>query len=351
MMRSWIIFMAMAVLFTAGCGNGKGEDEDADGQADPLPDPDGTDDRVDDDAVLPDGIEDPVSDDAAQDPDLDTVHEPDGPIPVNECEAMEPEWVFCSSFEEGDKSIWDDSDGNPDETNLLMEDPGPFGLDGNHVMRLRVPEGRGGADLVKVLPSSHDRAYARWYVMWEPDYDFSAPNHGGGLHAGSRDYLGRSDYQPDGDDWFGGWLEPDTDEHRLNVYSYYRGMYQDCVDPDGSCWGDHFPCMVDEGETFCEKPQHRETVLPPVMETGRWYCLEIMMDGATPVTSDAEADGVLDWWIDGVEIGPWDDLWLRTTPDLKITILWLSLFHHGDHSVEGVMLDNVVVSTERIGCI
>jgi hypothetical protein len=35
---------------------------------------------------------------------------------------------------------------------------------------------------------------------------------------------------------------------------------------------------------------------------------------------------------------------------LKIGLLWLSLFHHGDHSVEGVMLDDVVVSTSRIGC-
>jgi len=65
--------------------------------------------------------------------------------------------VFQSGFEEGSKAIWDDYDGNPDETNLLMADPGPFNKAGNHVMRLRAPAGRGGADLVKVLPSAHDR--------------------------------------------------------------------------------------------------------------------------------------------------------------------------------------------------
>ena len=54
--------------------------------------------------------------------------------------------------------------------------------------------------------------------------------------------------------------------------------------------------------------------------------------------------------MDGLEIGPWDDLWFRTTEDLKISILWLSLFHHTDHSVEGIYLDNVVVSTSLIGC-
>lgn len=284
--------------------------------------------------------------------DRDAPGEPDVVTTVKECEAMQPDWVFCSGFEEGSKDIWDDYDGNPDETNLLMADPGPLGLDGNTVMRLRVPPGRGGADLVKVLSDTgYDRLFARWYIKWEVGYDFDAPNHGGGLHAGSRDLLGRSDFRPNGDDWFCSWIEPLTDIHRLNAYTYYRGMYMDCVDPAGSCWGDHFPCMFDEGDNYCEKPQHRETVLPPEMATGQWYCIEMMMDGGTPVDNDAAADGRLDFWVDGLEIGPWTDLWLRTTPDLKITILWLSLFHHGEHSVEGIMLDNVVVSTSRIGCL
>jgi hypothetical protein len=91
--------------------------------------------------------------------------------------------------------------------------------------------------------------------------------------------------------------------------------------------------------------------MPPVLETGRWYCLEIMLDAGTPVQNDADADGVQNFWIDGVEFGPFEHLWHRTTPDLKISILWLSLFHHGDHSVEGVYLDNVVVSEQRIGCL
>lgn len=33
-----------------------------------------------------------------------------------------------------------------------------------------------------------------------------------------------------------------------------------------------------------------------------------------------------------------------------VTLARISLFHHADHSVEGLYLDNVVVSTERIGC-
>jgi hypothetical protein len=278
---------------------------------------------------------------------------PDGrpPLAVNECATTQPPWVFCSSFEEGSKAIWDDYDGNPDTTNLLMADPGPFNLSGNHVMRFRVPPGRGGADLVKVLASQHDKLYARWYIKWEKGYDFTAPNHGGGLHAGDRDYLGRSDYRPTGADWFSAWVEPLPDNRRLNLYVYYRGMYMDCADPQGSCWGDHFPCMVDQGQTYCTKPEHRPTVLPPQLEDDRWYCVELMVDAGPAASSAAQAAGVLDFWVDGQEIGPWTNLWFRSDASLQLGILWLNLFHHQEHSVEGVMYDNVVVSTSRVGCL
>jgi len=263
--------------------------------------------------------------------------------------------VFCSGFEEGNKDIWDDYDANDDSTNLLMTDPGPCNDPQNTVMRFRALPGRGGADLVKVLPTQHDKLYARWYQKWEQGYDFSANNHGGGLHAGARNNLGRSDYRPQGNDWFSTWLEPGAGTGELagrhNLYSYYRGMYIDCANPQGQCWGDHFPCMIDDGPYWCEKPEHREHTMTPVLEDDRWYCLEIMLDGGTPVTSDAQADGVQNFWIDGIEYGPFEHLWHRTTPNLKITILWLSMWHHDDHSVEGVMMDNVVVSENRIGCL
>lgn len=124
----------------------------------------------------------------------------------------------------------------------------------------------------------------------------------------------------------------------------------DCADPNGSCWGDFLPCMADEGNNYCTKQEHRETELPPSLETGEWYCVETMIDAGTPVSQAANADGVLNFWVNGIEIGPWNDLWFRTVPELKLNLLWINLFHHGEHSVEGVMYDDVVVSTSRIGC-
>lgn len=283
---------------------------------------------------------------------------PDAQVPLDECATPKPEWVFCSGFEEANwQSVWDDYDGNPEPTNALMIDPGPFGHAANHVMRLRAAAGaRGGADLVKVV-AAHDRLYARWYVAYEPGFNFDAPNHGSALFAGDRNYVGQSGSRPSGSDFFiagldyglGSALYP----HSYRSYVYYPGMYQDCTDPNGSCWGDSLPCVYDTGQSYCTTPTDLPTVTPPQLAAGTWYCVELMIDGGTPTSSSAGADGGLDFWINGVEQAPSHlHHWMRASASVKPDILWISLFHHdGTHSIEGVYYDNIVVSTDRIGCL
>lgn len=254
--------------------------------------------------------------------------------------------VFCSGFEEGSFSIWDDYDGNPGPWNALIQDSGPRNVSGNTVSQLRVPAGRGGTDLVKLFPSGENVVYVRWYQKWEAGYDFSAQNHGGGIHAGDRNLMGRSGYRPNGSDWYSAWLEPR--DGRLTFYLYYPGMYQDCTSSNGSCYGDHIPCFV--GSSYCTRPEHVPATLPPVMQADRWYCLEMMVDAGTPTPSQSGANGAVNFWIDGKEYGPWNQLWFRTTTNLKTSILSLSLFHHGTHSTAGVRQDDVVVSRTRVGC-
>jgi len=60
--------------------------------------------------------------------------------------------------------------------------------------------------------------------------------------------------------------------------------------------------MYDDGQSYCTRSEHRPGTLPPVLETGRWYAVEVMLDGGTPTAS-----------------------------------------------VAGILLDEIVVSTERIG--
>lgn len=279
-----------------------------------------------------------------------SAEDPPSPKVLPESICDDPGVVFCNGFEDENLSAWDDYDGNPAPDNLVISDPGPFKTEGNHVMRFRVSDGRNGTDLVKVLPEKYDKLYARWYAYWEPGYDFNAANHGSGLFAGDRSYLGQSDRRPDGSDFATAWFEPDArNGGRPFLYTYYRGMYMDCSDPNGACWGDHFPCFI--GPNYCTNPLHspKEGKLPPPLTTGKWYCIEIMMDMGTPANAAPEADGVLNFWIDGAEYGPWNNMWFRTTAELKLNILYLSLFHHGQHSKEGVLFDNVVISTNPIG--
>ncbi len=273
----------------------------------------------------------------------DTTSDPSGgPVPpIDECTVAAPEWIFCDSFEAG--GTWDGSVTNP----TLLEDDGPFGLAGNHAAQLRVPPGSGGSGLYKDL-ALHDALYVRFYVMWEPGHDFTAPRHGpGGLHGGNTDCVGCSGSQPM--DWFTSTLENVTaPPHTLQAYTYYPGMYMDCADPNGSCWGDMFPCTA--GPSYCTNPDHAPDIDAPEMVAGQWYCLEQFIDGGTPSPSGDDASGVLNFWIDELEIGPWPELWLRASPDVQLSAVWLYLFHHAEHSEEGLLLDNIVVSTARIGC-
>ena len=262
---------------------------------------------------------------------------------VNECAAPDPDWIFCDSFEEG--GAWDGSIERP----TTIAEPGPHNLDGNHAAQLRVPPGSGGHGIIKHLPE-HDRLYARWYVQWEPGHDIAAKHHGpGGLAADVSWYLGRSGIRPNGDEYFVSTLEPSTQPpHVMYAYTYSRGMYMDCADPNGRCWGDHFPCYA--APRYCTRPQHLPKVEQSGTETGTWYCFEQLIDAGTPTTDAEQRDGRLNFWIDELEIGPWTDLWWRTVPSLKVNRLWLYLYHHEAHSEPGILVDNVVVSTSRIGC-
>jgi hypothetical protein len=264
-----------------------------------------------------------------------------GVPPLDECSQPGPDWIFCDSFEAG--GTWDGSTTNP----VLVSEPGPFGLADNHVAQLRVPPGSGGEGLIKYL-DHHDVAYLRFYVMWEQGHDFTAPRHGpGGMHGGTTDCIGCSDNRPS--DWFTSTLETVTDPpHTLQAYTYYPGMYMDCANPNGACWGDMFPCTA--GPSYCTNPDHAPIGPQPEMEAGRWYCLEQMIDAGTPTAGPEGASGALDFWVDELEIGPWAELWFRSSDEIQISALWLYLYHHDQHSEEGLLLDNVVVSTTRIGC-
>ena len=272
-------------------------------------------------------------------------------VTQNECSNPPAGTVFCEDFEgTNPKSRYDDYDGNPDTENQIVTNNGPANTATNKVVRLRAPAGqRGGSDLVKILPGRYDKLYARWYFQYEPGFNFNALNHGGGLTAGGRDYIGVSGNRPSGNDFAYFTIQYQNSSALPFAYSYYRGMYQDCSNPNGQCYGDSLPCVY--GAAYCTKSQHKPLITLPELQDGRWYCIEQMLDMGTPNTTGSNPNGRIALWLNDELFGDYQDLWIRTTATLKVQNLWLSLFHHdGTHSTVGKMIDNVVVSTQRVGC-
>jgi len=76
----------------------------------------------------------------------------------------------------------------------------------------------------------------------------------------------------------------------------------------------------------------------------------MMADAGTATTDPTKADGILDFWINGVEYGPFNKQWLRTCSDVLVNILWFSIyFHQGNPGTMGYMVDDVAISTTYIG--
>lgn len=275
-----------------------------------------------------------------------------GPVPRNECATPPPGTIFCEDFEGANpKANFDDFDGNLDTENLVVTDFGPAVNVANKAIRLRVPAGqRGTSDLLKVLPNSYDKLYARWYLKYETGFNFGAPHHGSGLAAGDRSFVGQSGNRPSGNDFAGFYVQHLENTAKPYTYSYYTGMYQQCGSP-GNCFGDSLPCVYDAGANFCTKVQHRPVAPLPTFVSGQWYCIEQLVDMGTPTASVVGANGRLALWVDGQSLGDFQDLWIRTSAALKLKSMWLNLFHHdGTHSIVGQLIDNVVVSTQRVGC-
>lgn len=270
------------------------------------------------------------------------------------CQQTPEAWIFCENFEKGDFQRWDNDPPRKHGTLTLLEEPSSSQAPTNHVLQLRVDPGRGGVALNKTFtPHEFKRLYARWYQQYEPGFDFTALNHGHGLHAGNRWLRGRSGHRPSGDDFFTAQVEyrPAYDRWpaRSFIYTYYRGMKMDCQDPEGKCWGDVFPCLIDY--RYCKRvPQAKPTSKPPPLQTGRWYCVELMVDAGEPSQEGETASGEMNFWLDGVQYGPWRNLWFRTDASVMLNHFWLGLFHHNKHAEAGILYDNVVISREPVGC-
>jgi len=253
--------------------------------------------------------------------------------------------IWCSGMEEPDiNGNWN----NQGASQQKYLDPGPFTIPGNSVARItglsRRWNGRGWK-----------RLYCRYYQKFETGYDFAAACHNGGAFSGGADCYGcAGNRAPAGaGGWFWGTLESCyNDLRRLHFYFYYPGQKMDCANPAGSCWGDHVPCMI--SDSYCNRISAFKAPpmpLPPLMEDNRWYCIEMMCDAGDPAASATGANGVLDFWIDGTEYGPFQNLWFRSDSIVLVNLIgFMMYYHNGNPNGKTILIDDVVVSGSPVGC-
>ncbi len=239
--------------------------------------------------------------------------------------------IFCDDFESGNLNVWQDGY-NPILHAVTSTLANVY--QGQKALQVTYPSGSDGGWLTRWFMPGYDHLFSRVYVKFEnPWVGFSKVL---GLYGNRTDNqwsgFGQAGNKPNGTDFFIAmlvtlnWYAPDPGE--VIFYSYFPEM---TAAPDGKYWGNYF---------YQNDPRER-------LQTGRWYCLELELQANTP----GLRDGFQRMWIDGVLKGEVLNMRWRDTTALKINAFQLSFSASGSvTATERVWIDNVVVSTQEIGC-
>lgn len=290
---------------------------------------------------------------------------------VHDCVNPHPSWLFCEDFEHGagDFETWfgasdfltASGESNRERIDLSSEHSR------SGAWSVHMPNGEGGnfrgADLVwyscegeqrvNCELRGYDKLYFRTWVRFAEDHRYV--HHW--LNIGGLDRFwayGSAGCMPNGESSMGTTVDFRRDTHETFFYTYHLdmrcdancGRYMDvaarcqrcdeigfptCTEQEQCCWGNSF------------RPEE-----PAVLPVGEWFCFEMMMEANSPESSD----GRMAYWIDGRLGHQEEGLRWRTTENLKLNRVALQHYIEAGSvdSPNQVWFDDVVVSTERIGC-
>jgi hypothetical protein len=258
----------------------------------------------------------------------------------------DPAVLFADNFEGGDTKKWDELKGP-----VTVVDDKPRG--GTKCAKIEMNRGKntGGHAIKWFLPGA-DKVFARFYVKFSPDYQYS--HHFVWLLANQKNNkwsaFGKAGKKPDGtyystgiEPWFAWGKNPPPGE--VNLYTYYLDMDSD--PKMNMYWGNgFFPKGPGKG-----KAAGPDRVVPPL---DQWQCWEFMVQANT---APDKADGRQAMWVDGKLVGDFTGIRWRTDMDLKVNTFWLE--HYGyDKSdptkqywkeSQAVWFDDIVVATQYVG--
>jgi len=294
--------------------------------------------------------------------------------PARSCADPDPNWLYCEDFERGAGdfdaflagSQFLDSPGSNDRGRITLASDQVHSGSWAVFLPAAASSGYQGASLdwyacdgasrTNCPLRSFDSLYFRVWVRFAPDHRY--------IHhflsiSGSQPndfwYHGSAGCMPNGTMEMGTTVDYHEDTHESFFYTYYPGMacdtacdrYADVASICADCASKGLPtCDV---QPQCCWGANMEPPTPQPYPIGEWFCLELTMTANTPSASDGEQT----YWINGQLGHHVDGMNWRTTSALALNRARLAHYIEtsdaGGHSNQ-VWFDDMVVSTQRIGC-
>ena len=208
---------------------------------------------------------------------------------------------------------------------------------------------------------SYDRLYFRAWIRFAPDHRYV--HHFlniGGSQPDDYWYHGTAGCLPNGELAMGTTVDFRPDTHESFFYTYWPEMscdttcerYADVEQICADCAQKGLPTCDEQNQ--CCWGNSFSNAEPVVFPVGEWFCFEMMMRA----NDLGQANGEMAYWVNGVLAHRVDEnsptpIWWRSSPTLALNRVRLQHYITTEDAQgfsNRVWFDDVVVSTEAIGC-
>ncbi len=264
---------------------------------------------------------------------------------AHECTATRPEWIFCDDFESRDLSRYFEYS-NPDSSFILADSVGVLGSNG---MRVRFRKRQVDAGSLKVAfgrtPSAYMHPVDSGTTIYRDIYWRMYVRNDSNWTGGGGDKLSRAQVltSPTWNQamgapvWSSGGTVPGANYLTIDPYSG-----TDSAGTVVTTTYNDFPHLRWLGAVRARTPIFDST------HVGRWYCVEAHVRLNDP----DRANGIFELWTDDwLEARRTDINWVGRFTDYGLnTVFFENYWNAGSPVTQSRYIDNIVISTRRIGC-